>query len=151
MKQPESTALRNTQQEYSGTQAKGWRRLLLLAAGWSALLLGMLGVILPLLPTAPFLVVALLCFARSDRAMLERLFRMPLVGRYLRDWQEGRGVSRGLRWTAIAALWITVLWTMAVFAKTLFWKAVLLLLAIVSTLHLLLLPAARGKTARKRS
>lgn len=127
--------------------------MLLWLGGWLALLLGMVGVILPLLPTAPFLVVALLCFARSDRAMLERMFRMPLIGNYLRDWQEGRGVSRGLKWTALAALWATALWSMVVLAKTLAWKMVIAFLAVASSIHLLSLPvtARRSRKTRRSS
>ncbi|MBW3567870.1 MAG: YbaN family protein [Proteobacteria bacterium] len=131
-------------------QARGVFRVLLLVAGWIALVLGAIGVILPLMPTAPFLLLALACFSRSSRAMEEWMYRLPLVGRYLRDWQE-EGISPSMKWSALAALWITTFTTLILVAKTVVMKTIVLATAILVTLHFLLMPVRRSRRTSQHS
>lgn len=121
-------------------------RAVLLVAGWLALLLGAAGVLLPILPTAPFLLLALACFSRSSDTMTRRMYRMPVVGSYLRDWQED-GISPRMKWTAIGALWIAAVATLLTIAKTALFKTVVVLVALLTTLHFLLVPV-RGRRGK---
>jgi len=129
-------------------QASGPLRMLLLAAGWIALLLGAIGVILPLMPTAPFLLLALACFSRSSEEMVERMYRLPLVGAYLRDWQE-EGITPQMKWGALAALWLATFTTLVVVAKTLAMKTLVLVTAILVSIHFLLMPVRRQQRKRR--
>jgi len=58
-----------------------------LASGLLFLALGGLGVVLPVLPTTPFLLVAAACFARSSPRLHGWLTAHPLFGPPIRDWQ----------------------------------------------------------------
>lgn len=127
--------------------AGGTRRWLLLAVGWIALALGCIGVLLPVLPTAPFLLVAVACFSRSSPAMAARLYRLPVAGRYLRDWQEG-GISPGMKWAALGALWASAFVMLVTVAKTALAKTVVLALTVLVSLHFVWLPVRRS--ARRR-
>jgi uncharacterized membrane protein YbaN (DUF454 family) len=49
--------------------------------------LALLGVLLPLVPTTPFLLLAAACFARSSPARYERLLAHPRFGPLIRDWR----------------------------------------------------------------
>lgn len=129
-------------------KARGAFRVLLLAAGWVALVLGVLGVILPVVPTAPFLLLAVACFSRSSDAMVELLYRLPLAGKYLRDWQE-EGISPRMKWLALAALWFTALVAVLTVAKTLLLKSIVLAVAILTSLHFLLMPVKK-KSGKSR-
>ena len=73
--------------------ARGGKRLALLAVGYGALGLAIAGAVLPLLPTTPFLLVALWAFARSSPALAERLRRHPRLGPTIRDWEERRAIA----------------------------------------------------------
>ena len=66
-------------------------RLLLLAVGWLAVALGMLGVVLPLLPTTPFFLLAAGCFARSLAARRRWLLSLPVFGPAVADTRPGAG------------------------------------------------------------
>lgn len=125
-------------------QARGVLRAVLLVAGWFTLALGAIGVLLPILPTAPFLLLALACFTRSSETMTRRLYTLPVVGRYLRDWQEG-GITPAMKWSAIGALWLAAFATLATVAKTVLLKALVVVVALLTTLHLLLLPVRRAR------
>lgn len=122
--------------------ARGLLRGLLLIAGWISLLLGVIGIILPLLPTAPFLLLAIACFSRSSESMVRRIYALPMVGRYLRDWQE-EGISPGMKWSALAALWITTLAGVVLVAKTVLVKSAMLVMAVLVSIHFLLMPVRR--------
>ena len=54
--------------------------------------LGFLGVFLPLLPTTPFLLLALACFARSSPAIHDWLISHPILGPYIVDWERDRSI-----------------------------------------------------------
>lgn len=71
-------------------------RLLWLALGVLALMLGALGAVLPLLPTVPFLLLAALAFARSSDRLHRWIVTHPVYGPPIRDWQQhGRIRRRG--------------------------------------------------------
>ncbi|WP_034912834.1 MULTISPECIES: DUF454 family protein [Erwinia] len=68
------------------------QRIILLIIGWLAMGLATLGVVLPLLPTTPFLLVAAWCFARSSPRFHHWLLYRSVFGRYLRHWQQHRAL-----------------------------------------------------------
>ncbi len=67
-------------------------RWIYLIVGWCFTGLALLGAVLPLLPTTPFLLLAGTCFARSSSAMHERIWNLPVFGRYLRQWEQSHTV-----------------------------------------------------------
>ena len=108
--------------------ASGYRRRLYYSAGIVFLSIGFLGVILPILPTTPFLLLASYCFARSSPRLEAWLRRTPYFGPLIRDWEEHRGVRPRVKASAIAIVVLvigaTVLFSGApVWAK---WSAVAL-------------------------
>ncbi|WP_374078727.1 YbaN family protein [Bdellovibrio bacteriovorus] len=62
-------------------------------AGWVFLLLGVIGVFLPLLPTTPFLLLTAFCFSRSSERWHKWLINQPHLGPFILDWQR-HGVIR---------------------------------------------------------
>ena len=72
-----------------------------IALGLLFLLLGGIGVVLPLLPTTPFVILAAACFARSSPRMHGWLLRSELFGPILRDWENNKCVSRRVKRLAL--------------------------------------------------
>ena len=64
------------------------RKPLLLGTGWLCVGLGALGVVMPLFPTTPFLLVAVWAFSRSSPELAEKIRNHPVVGPFIRDWQD---------------------------------------------------------------
>lgn len=67
--------------------------------------LGLAGAYLPVLPTTPFLLLATYFLARSWPELNQRVHRLPVFGRYLRDWEEHRGVRLEVKiWASLVAV-----------------------------------------------
>lgn len=64
------------------------KRPLLIGTGWLCVGLGMLGIIMPLFPTTPFLLVAVWAFSKSSPELAERIRNHRIAGPYIRDWQD---------------------------------------------------------------
>lgn len=79
-------------------------RPLWMAAGLAFVALGLIGAVLPIMPTVPFLLVALFCFARGNPVWEQRLLDHPRWGKSLRDWRERKAISRRAKVSALAAM-----------------------------------------------
>ena len=75
-----------------------------LGAGWVAVGLGAAGVVLPLLPTTPFLILAAFCFSRGSERLHHWLVTHRVFGPPLADWREHRAVSVRAKSIAIVAM-----------------------------------------------
>ena len=80
-------------------------KILLNIAGVIALLLAILGLFLPLLPTTPFLLLASWCFARGSRRLHGWLLSHRVFGEYLRNFEAGRGIPLKAKIVATLMLW----------------------------------------------
>jgi uncharacterized protein len=66
----------------------GFKQLTFQFVGWLSLALGFIGIIIPVLPTTPFLLVAVWAFSKSSPELAEKIRQHPRVGQYIRDWQD---------------------------------------------------------------
>ena len=62
--------------------------------GLLSLGLGMIGVVMPLLPTVPFLLLAAFCFARSSEKLHYWLMSHPTLGPPIQKWQQNGAINR---------------------------------------------------------
>ena len=73
--------------------------------------IGAVGAVLPLLPTVPFLLLALFCFARGNPVWEQRLLAHPHYGPMLRDWRTRRAIPRKAKVGALVTMAISVVVT----------------------------------------
>ncbi len=74
-------------------------RALYLTVGFAAVILGVVGIVLPVLPTTPFLLLAAACFARSSQHFHDKLLANRFAGPIIREWIEHRSIRRPVkRW-----------------------------------------------------
>jgi uncharacterized membrane protein YbaN (DUF454 family) len=110
-------------------------RILLFLAGSLSLALGALGVVLPVLPTTPFLLLAALCFARSSDRAHAWLLANRVFGSQLRDYLEGRGISWRIKAGALVFLWAAIGVSIVMFVPVLWARILLGLIALAVTVH----------------
>jgi hypothetical protein len=116
------------------------KRKLFFAGGVVAVGLGVAGIALPLLPTTPFLLLAAYLFARSSPAHYDRLLAHRVLGPYVRDWAEKRGLRRSAKVRALLLLWVVLLPTSLWMGHTS--PAGILLLAVGAAVSLYILSLA---------
>ncbi len=115
-------------------------KLALNIVGILAVLLGIIGIFLPLLPTTPFLLLAAACFARGSKRMHNWLLSHRLFGEYLRNYEEGRGIPARAKAIAMLMMWSSLAYT-AWRYEPLWLRLSLLAMGVGVSVYLLRLPA----------
>lgn len=83
-------------------------RYALLTLGWLSVVLGVVGIFLPVLPTTPFLLLAAACFVRSSKRFYSWLVQHPRLGPWIRDYLDGQGLPLKAKVYSIALMWISI-------------------------------------------
>ncbi len=109
----------------------------LISAGTFFVVLGFLGILIPLLPTTPFLLLAAACYARGSRRFYDWLLNNRLFGKYIKDYIAGRGISFRTKVLSISLLWLTIGYSTLFVMPLFFGKIVLVLIAVTVTIHIL--------------
>ncbi|MEA3545950.1 MAG: YbaN family protein [Thermodesulfobacteriota bacterium] len=117
-------------------------RWVLLLVGFVAIALAIIGILLPVLPTVPFLLLALGCFARSSDHFYAWLLDHAHLGPLVRPFLQGNGIPRTSKLKAIALIWISMTLSVLFFLETLWVRVCLLVIALGVTIYLLYLPTA---------
>ena len=131
--------------EVDGAKVTAPRRRPLLARwAWTTggsifLAAGLVGVAVPVLPTTPFLLLATACFLRGSERMHHWMLTNQWFGDYLRRYREGRGIPVRTKVGAIALLWVSIGVSATVFVASWMVRAVLLLVAVVVTVHIVMI------------
>ena len=114
--------------------------LLLKIAGTLSLVIGGIGIILPLLPTTPFLLLAAVCYAKSSKRWYRWLIYNRWFGEFIRNWHEGRGIPMKTKALSILFLILTIGYC-AVFVVPFFiGKVALIIVAVCVSVHILSFP-----------
>ncbi len=89
---------------------KAYRRHLLQGLGWFCVGLGAIGIVLPVMPTTVFLLVALWAFARSSPRLHTWLIENPYFGPYIEDWERDRIIPVRAKVLAVMMMTASALW-----------------------------------------
>ena len=120
------------------------KRVLLIAFGFIFVGLGAVGVIIPVLPTTPFILLAVLCFSKSSNKLYDLLCRNRIFGQYIENFRTRQGISIWLKTASIAILWTGLIISMVI-TQAIWIHVVLLIVGVGVTIHLLLI-----KTKKKQ-
>ena len=117
-------------------------RGLFVVAGTICVALGALGIVLPVLPTTPFLLLAAACYIRGSERMHHWLLNNRWFGSYIKNYHEGRGISAKGKIFSITSLWVAI--CISIFLiQILPMQVALIIIASAVTTHLLRIPTYR--------
>ena len=125
-------------------------RILLIAAGTLFVILGVVGMFLPILPTTPFLLLAAVCYARSSQRFYNWLLTNRWFGEYIRNYREGRGIPLKQKVLTISLLWLTIIYSVLFVTDAWWLRALLVGIAIGVTTHLVKVKTYHPEPAYRR-
>lgn len=85
-------------------------RLLYFIGGIIAFALGMVGIVVPLLPTTPFVLVAVFCFSRGSPRLHQWLLSHRLFGPVIQNWENYGVIRPRVKWIATVSIIIMLLY-----------------------------------------
>jgi len=114
-----------------------FKRYVLISTGTIFLGLGLIGIVFPLLPTTPFLLLAAACYARGSQKFYMWLISNKYFGAYIKNYREGKGIPLKIKVVSILFLWITILFSAFFIVSIFFVQIILIAIAIGVTIHIL--------------
>ena len=115
-----------------------------LVVGILALAIGVIGIFLPLLPTAPLIILAAACFARAYRPFHEWLLAHRWFGPMLREWYHHRSVRYRTKLLAIAMMLVSFTGTIVFIVRPVWAKVLLAVFALAVAVFIYRLPSRDG-------
>jgi len=98
-----------------------------------------LGIVLPLLPTTPFLLLASYLFVRSSKKLNSYLLNHPLLGFYIKSYLEKKGIPLKLKIFNLVLLWGLILYSVFCVLANLYLQVLLIIIALSVSTHILML------------
>lgn len=118
-------------------------RVVLIVVGTVSVGIGVIGIFVPLLPTTPFLVLSAICYLRSSERFYKWLINNRLLGDYVKNWMEGRGITIRMKVSMICLLILTIAFSIVFVVNSLVVRVILLLIMIGVSIHIIRLPTYR--------
>ena len=122
-------------------------RLVFAGLGTLFLGVGLIGVVLPLLPTTPFMLLAAACYVRASSRFYNWLLNTRTFGPLIREWRQYRSIPWRTKMTAIALMAATLSTSIVFFVKPLYAQAGTALFGVALAVWLYRIPSRdRPKT-----
>jgi len=118
-------------------------RVLLMVAGTVSLAFAVIGLVFPLIPTTPFLLLTAACYCRSSERLYNWLMNNKWFGEYIRNYREGKGIPLKTKIFALTFLRVTIGISALLLVPIFIVQIILLVIAIAVSIHILRLPTYR--------
>lgn len=116
-------------------------RTLLLWAGHISIVVGLLALIIPVLPTTPFLLVAAAAYAKSSARFYHWLLTNKYFGNYIRQWRHDQCIPVRAKVAAIGTLVVTMGTSIVFFVRPVPLKILLASIGIGVSIYILMYPS----------
>jgi uncharacterized protein len=130
----------------SASKLSTLKKALFTVLGTIFLGLGAIGIVVPILPTTPFLLLSAACYLNGSEKMHRWLLNNKVFGSYIKNYREGKGISAKGKIFTLSLLWITILYSTFFFVSSAAVQAVLLAVGIGVSAHLFRIPTYRKAT-----
>ncbi|MDX8044748.1 YbaN family protein [Gracilibacillus sp. S3-1-1] len=123
---------------------KNLKRIGWLIGGGISLLIGFIGVVAPLVPTTPLIILAAFCFSKSSKTLHQWLIMNKYFGHYIQDYQKGKGVPFKIKVIAVVSVWLSMLVTL-ITIPLLFVRILMLFVASFVSIFIFTSPILKSK------
>ncbi len=136
------------QEEKKTKERETLKKRLLFIIGTLSMTVGILGIIVPILPTTPFLLLAAACYIRSSQKMYNWLLNNRVFGSYIKNYMQGKGIPLKTKVFTVILLWITIGLSAWFATQEVVIRVILILIAVGVTTHIVLIKSSE-KTKRR--
>lgn len=119
----------------------------LIILGWFFILLGFIGVFLPLMPTTIFIILAAMCFSKSSDKFYNWLLNHPRFGKLVRDYMEKKGMPAKSKVLAITMMITAISLSAIFFTENNFIRLILFLIALGVSIYIISLNSIEKDTS----
>jgi hypothetical protein len=126
------------------TQTRNKEKIVFTLIGTVSLLIGLVGIILPIIPTTPFILFSAWCYYRGSKRFHDWLVNHPYLGPIVEEYGNGEGMTKESKIKAIILTWTAVLMTAVFILQSLLMRAIIIVIAVIGTIVLI-----RIKTRKK--
>jgi len=117
-------------------ELSGVQRYFYLVSGILLVAIGVIGIFLPVLPTTIFLILASACFVKGSPKANEWLRNHKILGAYIKNYQDGTGLTLKSKMINIFLLWTMILLSVFLFTEEIYIRIILIAIAVGVTIHL---------------
>ncbi|MDD2277964.1 MAG: YbaN family protein [Bacteroidales bacterium] len=125
-------------------------KALLILAGLISLGLGIVGIVIPVLPTTPFFLLSAYLFLRSSQRLYRWLLTHKLFGNYIRNYIHHKAIGKGIKIFTLLLLWTTILLSIYLVRGNLWLQLFLVIVAIAVSVHVLRLRTMPNKNNKHK-
>ena len=118
-------------------------RIVWFMAGFTVMCIGLVGIIVPGLPTTPLMILAAACFAKSSQKFYDWIINNKMFGHHVKNYREGKGIPKKSKPVILGTMWIFVLFAVLIAipdSAPPISKIATLVLAVIGKLFILRIP-----------
>ena len=118
-------------------------RVLWFTTGFIVMTIGLIGIIVPVLPTTPLMILAAACFAKSSQRFYDWIINNKMFGQHVKNYREGNGIPKKSKPIILVTMWTFVLFAVLIAipdSAPPVSKIATLVLAVIGTIFILRIP-----------
>jgi hypothetical protein len=117
-------------------------KYILIAVGSISIIIGTIGIFLPVVPTTPLILLAAACYAASSDKMYCYLVNNRFFGKYIKDYRAGKGIPLKAKSISMLSMWLMLLFSISALGD-ISMKALLVAIGIFVTIHVFSMPSPK--------
>jgi len=118
-------------------------RIVWFITGFTIMCIGIVGIVIPGLPTTPLMILAAACFAKSSQKFYDWIINNKMFGHHVKNYREGKGIPKKSKPIILGTMWVFVLFAVLIAipdSAPPVSKITTLVLAVIGTLFILRIP-----------
>lgn len=118
-------------------------KFLFIFLGTLSLILGVIGIVVPGLPTTPFLLLSAALYFKSSSKLYNWLIQHPVFGKFIRNYRETKSIPRATKIYALSIMWVMITLSCVFFIKISWVIIIVLAVGIVGSVVMIQIPTRK--------
>jgi uncharacterized protein len=112
-------------------------KAILITIGTLSIVLGIIGIVVPLLPTTPLILLGAACYIKSSNKLYQILINNKWLGGYIRDFREKNGITRKNKILSLSFMWFSICTTLIFMNVSFLAGSLLIIIAVTVSAYIL--------------